>query len=820
MSGSMFGGVCLLALLLALAGLGGLGLAVRLSARRLAAGDRLVVFLLCGPLLLAILALALAHAGLFSLPRLLAGALLAGVCGGWGMWRAGRRPDAAALDGMRYGKTFWAGSAALLVLAGVLATPVSRYLGAWDTGVYVGTAMEVARTGRLAVQDRLLAELSDEERPAFMHAGDPSRPAWHAGFLITDAAAGRLMPEFYHLYPAWLAVWAALFGLAGVWWGQTTMALLALAMVLTAGAALLGRKAALLAGLGLTLCAAQAYAMRITSAEMMTQYALFGGFWALARSLRGGRGATGLMAVAGLAWGAALLAHGTALLPVGAALTFLLAHALAARREGERWGRLGVAALAAGLAILWNSARADAMTRFLAGLILAHPGWWAGAAALGGVLVAASLWRRGGAGAVPRFPAWLEQGGLTLLVALLLLFGYVGRPLLFSGREAANVRFFALLAGGLGLPLALGGVGARRIRDAPAAQQAFVFVSLATSMVLLVNKMAKPFYFWGARRWVEWMLPALFLLAAAALVRLAAWGGGGRPGRRRLGRTLAVLLAAVWLGLLAPPAARVYGAAEHAGLPEWFAQTAAAVRGADRVMVDHWDTAAVLRYVHGLPAWGLARMSAGAGVADAGRVAARMRQWTAAGERVYWIGGWFADPVLRLEPVGTWELETALLEQRADRLPKRTVPERRRHTVYRVSIDGPEALPETVEFGYSAMGLESGFTGLRQARDGEGRRFGYRRTRGRGCWWAPRLPGRWTLRLVQENPRRTAVPVALHVDGVLVASWDVGPAWADYGFEMPPGSNRMARLELRSPTYRTGGVRVGVGVAGMDKGSD
>ncbi len=805
--------------LLAWGGLGGLGLTVRLSSRRLPVSDRVIAFGVWSPLWVATLALALAHAGVFSIPRLMGLSALWGACGAWGLWSAGRRTETPVLEGPVYGKLYWAGGVAVLALAGFLATPANRYLGAWDTGVYVGTAMEVARSGGLEVRDEFLAELPEGEREAFMHEGDPARPAWHAGFVITDADAGRLMPEFYHLYPAWLAVWGALFGLEGVWAGQTAMALYALAMVMLAGASLFGRGASLLAGLALMACAAQAYAMKMTSAEMITQFGLFGGLWALDRVLRAGRGAGGLMATAALAWAGAILAHGTALLPVTAGLTFLFAHALIGRRDAGRWRAFGVVALCAGLAVVWNGIRADAMTRFLVELILAHPAWWCGAAVVGGLLIAAAWhWGSGNNQAARMGPAWLERVAPMVVVGALVAFGYWARPVLFPGREAQNVRYFVMLTGWIGMGLAIGFLGWRRVRDWPAGQQAFVFMGLATTLVLLVNKMAKPFYLWGSRRWVELALPAVFLLAAAVVAQLAAWGGGKR--RFGFGAATAGLCAVVWLGLMAPRAALVYRTREYAGVPGLMARAAEAVRDADRVFCDHWDAAAVLRYVHGLPAWALTRLSQVCGVADAQVAVAHLRRWAGEGKRVYWIGSWFADPSLRLMKAGDFELDTTLVEQRGDRLPDRAVAERRRLTIYRVTLEGGDAPPAELAMGYSAMGLTDGFLGLRKARDEQGRRFGYRRTRGRGRWYAPRIPGAWRIRLINENPKRRTIPATLLADGVQAAAWQVGAGWADYEFEMPAGSNRVALLELVSPTYRSGKMRVGVGVAGMSKAND
>lgn len=71
-----------------------------------------------------------------------------------------------------------------------------------DPGVYVSHAVSIARTGDFAIHDELLAK----------NGADPSFPvrlvspgARFPGVWVDDAATGRVVPQFYHLWPALLA---------------------------------------------------------------------------------------------------------------------------------------------------------------------------------------------------------------------------------------------------------------------------------------------------------------------------------------------------------------------------------------------------------------------------------------------------------------------------------------------------------------------------------------------------------------------------------------------------------------------------------------
>ncbi len=580
-------------------------------------------------------------------------------------------------------------------------------------------------------------------------------------------------------------------------------------MTVIAGASFFGGRAAFLGGIALLGCAAQLFAMRSTTAEMMTQFFLFGGFWAMGQALSDPRGAVGLLISGAAAFGAAILCHGTAYLPVGLVLLFLVGYGVWGKRPG-RWKPLWILLMVGGGAVLWNAVRAGTVTSILVRLTFQHPGWWLSGILLSGATGFVILYLlRKGAG------AWRGGGGeLAFLFAVVMLVGVwglgLGRPGWDSGPEAWNVRIFTRLTGFLGIPFALVFLALTCPWQWPIGRLLLLFAGVGTTGVLLVNKMAKPFYLWGARRWVELPLPFVLLMAAAGLVW--AYDRTGWKPKAWIGRLAVLALGGFWLLSLFRDGRWVIAAREYVGTHDRLKAAAQQLEGAGAILCDHWDSALVWRYVYGLPAWGLSRLETHHGPSDAATATRLMRRWVEEGKRVYWAGPWFADPILRLAWIGTFETEDQRLEERPDRLPARVFAERRRTVLYRVGLEGGEEA-ELVVFGHSALGLVEGFSGLRLDWDEDGQRLPHRRIlRGRGVFFAPRVGGTWALRLSHQHPSRETLTTELWGDGQRLAVWEVERAWRDYPFEMPSGGGAV-RMELRSPTFKAGNTRVGVSVA-------
>ncbi len=152
---------------------------------------------------------------------------------------------------------------------------------------------EIARNGGFQIVDEAFAALPVELQAAVTRPL-PNTPGASSylfpGFYVTDAAAGRLTPQFYPLHPVLqAAVFSAAGGgaegvkaellLPGLW-----MLLGTLAVYLTARDAG-GSAVGALTLAGLSLSALEVWFGRYPTSESLTQFLLWGGVWCAARWL-------------------------------------------------------------------------------------------------------------------------------------------------------------------------------------------------------------------------------------------------------------------------------------------------------------------------------------------------------------------------------------------------------------------------------------------------------------------------------------------------------------------------------------------------------
>ena len=195
-----------------------------------------------------------------------------------------------------------------LVFALLVARPFEVVLGARDAGVYAATGFAIARTGGIVQHDALLQQIAADEQ-----AGDPAlstaaRQAEtnllgtqdkerylatrlrFAGFLINNGelGEGRVVPQFFHLYPTWIALLASLIGLRGGLLATSMFGLLGVWSVGMLGRRLAGRWVGVLGMLFLVLNGAQVWFSRYSTSEACAQFLSFAAlyFFAVMQSER------------------------------------------------------------------------------------------------------------------------------------------------------------------------------------------------------------------------------------------------------------------------------------------------------------------------------------------------------------------------------------------------------------------------------------------------------------------------------------------------------------------------------------------------------
>ncbi len=176
----------------------------------------------------------------------------------------------------------------LLAAGWLFFRPHQFIIGGADAGVYVNLSANIAETGRILIEDSTLADLDSALYPALLRQLPPNENAsviapYYAlpGFYITDASAGEITPQFFHLHPVWQAVAYLLGGvqsallMTGLWATSSALALYFMVRQLV------GWKAAVLTLAALSLTALQVWFARYPTTEMLTQFLLWIGLWAL-----------------------------------------------------------------------------------------------------------------------------------------------------------------------------------------------------------------------------------------------------------------------------------------------------------------------------------------------------------------------------------------------------------------------------------------------------------------------------------------------------------------------------------------------------------
>ncbi len=280
------------------------------SKSALSVGERVFWTLVLGLFEAGWLALTLAELGIYSIGALVA--ILAGwslVVGVWlgrkgyraGWWRAqfsrpgfGReRLDGWLLAGLLLGTT------GLFYLA-----PHETIIGAQDSGVYYNTGANIARTGAILIDDPLLqtvgAAAAEEQlgprvlpqvlqgvakqEGRYLFAKHLRLPAFFVRDNDEGLQTGEVVPQFFHLYPAALAIGYSLFGPHGALGVTPLLGILAVfAVYLTARRLFPTRRQRWIAPLAaafLALNGIQVWFARQSLWEMLGQFLLFTGIYA------------------------------------------------------------------------------------------------------------------------------------------------------------------------------------------------------------------------------------------------------------------------------------------------------------------------------------------------------------------------------------------------------------------------------------------------------------------------------------------------------------------------------------------------------------
>lgn len=546
--------------------------------------------------------------------------------------------------------------------------PHETITGGADAGVYVSLGAEIAQNGGFRLIDETLAALPPDLQAAVLRPL-PNTPGAASyllpGFYVTDAANGRLTPQFYPLHPVWLAVAfsATGGGAAGIraelWLTGLWMALGTLAVYLTArdvGGPLVGA----LTLVGLTLVGLQVWFGRYPTSEALTQFVLWVGVWSAGRWL-GDRSPPRLWAfVAGAAFGVVFLVRidSLVLLPVFSAV--LVWRWARGRRAADAWFAVPLVLLVGHSLLHGHFLSGPYFYETVGyGLFLLQRLWWG--LLLSAAVAAFGLWwlvRR--ADKLSRAEP-LVRPALAALAILWLLYAAYGwflrpelnatilRPDVFSGGELPVLDHLNWPRLGwylTPLGIGLGAVGAAlMLWQAKRRTALLLALGLLFAVLYLWNISANPHHVYVMRRYVPAVVPFFILCGAWLLgqgVRRAKWPpAAGQRRTEYIIPALALLLALGWLAGLGWAARGFVSRVDYAGLTTQVDALAGRLPPGSVLLFDDqapvgqgdvWGTP--LRFVYGHDALTLRRPPADVTPA----LVQTIKTWQNSGRPVVWIG--------------------------------------------------------------------------------------------------------------------------------------------------------------------------------------
>ena len=260
----------------------------------------------------------LAQIGNFSLPNLL---LILAICSVVGLIYLARWPATVPTSLPKVSFSWEEGVVLLLIgLAVFLYAKPAEYLPLFlDPGWFVSTGVHVAKAGSLSSHSALFSSLDLSAKQLFHRPVKGIFPQFPnlelrgtggtflMAFSIVDPAKAELSPWHFPLFSIWIAIFYALGGLRFCLYTAPFFGVLSILSVYFAGKALFGKNVGLLAAILLTLNFTQIYFSRVAYSEILMQFLMFSGIYALTSYVATGKSLYAF--AAGLSFGEAFLAR-------------------------------------------------------------------------------------------------------------------------------------------------------------------------------------------------------------------------------------------------------------------------------------------------------------------------------------------------------------------------------------------------------------------------------------------------------------------------------------------------------------------------------
>lgn len=765
---------------------------------------------LISTLLISVLAFSLAQGGCFSLFLLLLLVFGLLVLFAVLLWR---RRIPLALPRPTWADLF---PAVLMVLSvGVAFHPHEYLLGSGDAGGYVHIGVTIADTGGIVFSDPELVGLEQGTAQRELLFPDMPMPGMEARyfhfpvFLIGNWEQRQIVPQFYHLFPTWIALGYSLLGLRGSLYITPLFGVLAILSVYFAGKQVLGRWAGLLGSLFLSVNVVQMWFSRYPTSEIMTQYFVFATVYLLTLWLE-----PSLMPKETAWWGVlAAGALGTLLVTrVDSQVTLLPIALWALYKLLFRWEDFRAHwpfFLTLGLALAYFLFYVFRISgRYTLGSLLGlyyyllYPRTFflVGGLGLGGFLLVVFLGRRGW---LKRWERSLRGLSIVLLAALAIWAYFIWptvaspqtvdypawpEPVRFTFENDENLVRLSWYIPSWGILLGFLGI-LEALRREPIWRIAYLLILFLLFGALYTCHVSDaPVHIHIMRRYTPVFIPTLSLGAGYALQRL------GQIRRGRAGLALATVLGAGLFVSTALPTWSLWGHVEYAGATDQIVDLARRFSEKDLLLYADVEAGTLLgmplQYIFHRPGFVLQRVNP-----DSADLAAQIRTWEEMGRQVYLI---VADGRSRLSPgdftltlQDTVRFTLPRLEQTTDRRPTQVAEMSFFLEIYRLNLKSEFVTFEDqfVDVGAADyLFIGEGFWGKERTPDG----LTFRWTQGDAQVF---LPGSWfvgtgpvSLSMALGNTRPPEVPsVDLHVrlDDQSLSTLTVQPGFHVYTVSVP-----------------------------------
>lgn len=200
--------------------------------------------------------------------------------------------------------------------------PFMFAFGGGDNGVYVNIAGNIKRTGSALSRDNAIPKVEEKKQYIlYRRARLPNRPrneieytVLEPGFFISDFARGNLTPQFFWLFPAWMAAFMVFLGVRGGFFVVTFFALLSIWAMFMLAREIMGKWAAAAASVFLVVNFLEVYFAKTSFSENVTQFFFLLWLYAYIRYRKemasgDGREITWWGFLAGAGLGCVMLAH-------------------------------------------------------------------------------------------------------------------------------------------------------------------------------------------------------------------------------------------------------------------------------------------------------------------------------------------------------------------------------------------------------------------------------------------------------------------------------------------------------------------------------